>query len=65
MSAGNPVAGWFERAAIETLLAEHASGRADHGKKLWALYILFSVAGRPRTPPMLGRAAALAAAGWS
>jgi asparagine synthase (glutamine-hydrolysing) len=63
MSAGNPVAGWFERAAIETLLAEHASGRADHGKKLWALYILFSVAGRPRTPPTLGDTAALAAAG--
>lgn len=48
MSTGNPVAGWFERAAIEALLAEHASRRADHGKRLWALYILFSVAGRRR-----------------
>ena len=62
MSTGNPVAAWFNRAAIESLLAEHLSGRADHGKKLWALYILFAVAGRaaraaldaptrPRSPP--------------
>ena len=48
MSAGNPVAGWFKRGAIEALLDGHASGRADHGKKLWALYILFSVAGEQR-----------------
>jgi asparagine synthase (glutamine-hydrolysing) len=60
MSTGNPVADWFERAAIEALLAEHASGRVDHGKKLWALYILFSVAGRPRNPPSPTHAAALA-----
>jgi asparagine synthase (glutamine-hydrolysing) len=61
MSTGNPVGGWFERPAIEALLAEHASGRADHGKKLWALYILFSVAGRLRTPQTLAHATALAA----
>jgi asparagine synthase (glutamine-hydrolysing) len=54
MSTGNPVAGWFRRPAIEALLTEHASGRIDHGKKLWALYILFCVAARRRT----GRSAA-------
>jgi asparagine synthase (glutamine-hydrolysing) len=46
MSRTNPVADWFERAAIEDLLEEHDSGRYDHGKKLWALYILFRVAGQ-------------------
>jgi hypothetical protein len=48
MSRDNAVAGWFRREAVEALLAEHAAGRADHGKKLWALYILYSVAGRRR-----------------
>ncbi|HZU89144.1 MAG TPA: asparagine synthase (glutamine-hydrolyzing), partial [Stellaceae bacterium] len=46
LSRDNPVADWFERAAIEALLDEHRGGRHDHGKKLWALYILFCVAGR-------------------
>src|SRR6202008_416836 len=46
MSTSNPVAGWFIRSMIEDLLSEHASGRNDHGKKLWGLYILFCVAGR-------------------
>jgi asparagine synthase (glutamine-hydrolysing) len=46
MSTSNPVAGWFSRSTIEDLLSEHASGRSDHGKRLWALYILFCVAGR-------------------
>jgi asparagine synthase (glutamine-hydrolysing) len=50
LSAANPVAAWFERPQIERLLAEHGSGRHDHGKKLWALYMLFAVAGRARTP---------------
>jgi asparagine synthase (glutamine-hydrolysing) len=49
MSTSNPVAGWFRRDAIEVLLTEHASGGIDHGKKLWALYILFCVAGRARS----------------
>jgi asparagine synthase (glutamine-hydrolysing) len=48
MSTSNPVAGWFRREMIETLLTEHGSGRVDHGKKLWALYILYSVTGRQR-----------------
>ena len=46
LSRRNPVADWFERAAIEAVLDKHLSGRHDYGKKLWALYVLFSVAGR-------------------
>jgi hypothetical protein len=46
MATSNPVADWFNRSTIEGLLSEHASGRIDHGKKIWALYILFCVAGR-------------------
>jgi asparagine synthase (glutamine-hydrolysing) len=62
MSTGNPVAAWFKRPAIEALLSEHASGRADHGKKLWALYILFAVAGRRRTLRPIRQEPALTAA---
>jgi asparagine synthase (glutamine-hydrolysing) len=32
--------GWFERGAVERLLREHASGRADHGHRLWTLVML-------------------------
>jgi asparagine synthase (glutamine-hydrolysing) len=32
--------GWFRRAAVERLLAEHETGRADHGARLWALLML-------------------------
>jgi len=49
MSRSNPVAPWFERAAIERLLAAHMSRRADHGKALWALQILFQVMSRAGT----------------
>jgi asparagine synthase (glutamine-hydrolysing) len=62
MSAGNPVAEWCRRDAIEALLTEHASGRIDHGKKLWALYILFSVAGRRGKPSSAMRQPVLSAA---
>jgi asparagine synthase (glutamine-hydrolysing) len=48
LSAANPVADWFERPALEALLDEHLDGGHDHGKKLWALYILFAVAARRR-----------------
>jgi asparagine synthase (glutamine-hydrolysing) len=44
LSRANPVAEWFERSAIERLLREHLTGRHDHGKKLWALTMLFRVA---------------------
>ena len=62
LSRANPVANWFKHAAIEALLNEHDSGRHDHGKKLWALYVLFCVAGhRPaaeRAAPLPAIAAA-------
>jgi len=32
--------GWFERAAVQQLLDEHVSGRADHGHRLWTLVML-------------------------
>jgi asparagine synthase (glutamine-hydrolysing) len=32
--------GWFRRPAVEQLLDEHASGRADHGHRLWTLVML-------------------------
>jgi len=50
LSRTNPVADWFERAIIEKLLDEHLAGRRDHGKKLWALYVLFAVAARRAAP---------------
>ncbi len=46
LDAGNPVAGWFRRPAIERLLDEHDSGRADHRKKIWTLFVLFRVAAK-------------------
>ncbi len=35
------LAPWFQRPALERLLAEHDSGRRDHRKTLWALLCLF------------------------
>jgi asparagine synthase (glutamine-hydrolysing) len=32
--------GWFERAALDRLLADHAAGRADNGHRLWTLVML-------------------------
>ena len=49
LSRANPVADWFERDALDRLLNEHLAGSHDHGKKLWALYILFAVAARRPT----------------
>ena len=53
LSRSNPVAGWFERSAIERMLAEHRAGRRDNGKKLWALYVLFRVALPRFAPPVV------------
>jgi asparagine synthase (glutamine-hydrolysing) len=61
-SPTNPVADWFDRVALETLLSEHLAGRHDHGKKLWALYVLFAVAARRPVRPSPTEAAVLAAA---
>ena len=53
LSRANPVADWFERGAIERFLDEHQTGRCDHGKKLWALFMLFTVAAsRPAQAPI-------------
>ncbi len=46
LSRGNPAAAWFQRAELERLVASHLSGARDHGKRLWALHVLFTVAGR-------------------
>jgi asparagine synthase (glutamine-hydrolysing) len=32
--------GWFDRPAVEQLLAAHAAGRADNGHRLWTLLML-------------------------
>ena len=46
LSRRNPAAAWFRREALERMVAEHMSGTRDHGKPLWALHVLFTVAGR-------------------
>ena len=51
LSAHNPVSAWFNRGEIERLLAAHMSGRQDHGKRLWALFILFTVSKRAVAAP--------------
>jgi hypothetical protein len=33
------------------MLAAHHAGRQDHGKRLWALTILFTVVARRQPPP--------------
>ena len=53
LSTTNPAAAWFNRITIETMLAAHLSGRRDYGKRLWALLILFTVAGRRAVVPPL------------
>ena len=63
LSRRNPVAEWFERGAIEALLDEHLAGRRDHGKKLWALTVLFLVAGRRPAALTAAPAPRLATAG--
>ncbi len=50
LSRCNPVAPWFNPAELERLVQEHMTGARDHGKRLWALHILFTVAGRQSAP---------------
>ncbi|MEX2162101.1 MAG: asparagine synthase (glutamine-hydrolyzing) [Anaerolineales bacterium] len=45
----SPLAGWFQRDALVRLLAEHHTGKQDHGKRLWALACLALWARRTQT----------------
>jgi len=40
LGAESPLPGWFNRAALQSLLEEHLRGRADHSKRLYALTVL-------------------------
>ncbi|MEX1248619.1 MAG: asparagine synthase (glutamine-hydrolyzing) [Anaerolineales bacterium] len=40
LEPGGPLVGWFQREALVRLLAEHHTGKQDHGKRLWALACL-------------------------
>jgi asparagine synthase (glutamine-hydrolysing) len=44
LDPGNPLASWFRRPALEAMLRDHAAGRRDHRKRLWALYSLLRFA---------------------
>jgi len=46
LDPGNALAPWFDRGTLEALVTRHMSGRFDHRKQLWALYVLFSWARR-------------------
>jgi hypothetical protein len=48
LDRSNPLAGLFQRAEIERLLAGHMSRRQDHRKRLWSLYCLFRFAAGAR-----------------
>ncbi len=56
LSRDNPVAAWFHRSEIETMLDAHLSGRQELGKKLWSLYMLFAVAARQVRPAIAAAA---------
>ena len=40
LGSGSPLGKWLNPAPIEGLLAEHAQGKVDHGKRLYALAML-------------------------
>ncbi len=40
LSADSPLQTWFNPSAMAQLLTEHTTGRADHGKRIWALAAL-------------------------
>ncbi len=46
LNPSNVFSGLFDPSEIERYLREHQSGRWDHRKKIWALFILFSIAQR-------------------
>jgi len=31
---------WFNRPVLQEILSEHSSGRADHGKRIYAMVML-------------------------
>ncbi len=46
-SRDNPISTWFNHDMMGRLLDAHLAGRADHGKKLWSLFVLHLVTGQP------------------
>ena len=40
LGSGSPLAEWFEKQTLSTLLEEHRTGRTDHGKRIYALAML-------------------------
>ncbi len=40
LADGSPLHKWFDRAALNNILEEHRTARADHGKRLYALAML-------------------------
>jgi len=63
LSRSNPAAAWFRHQELERLVQMHLTGARDHGKPLWALHVLFTVAGRRRESP--GTAPAVTGTGRS
>lgn len=48
-SPSNPAAAWFNAAVLHGMVRDHLAGRKDHGKRLWALLVLFAVLSRRRS----------------
>jgi asparagine synthase (glutamine-hydrolysing) len=46
LDRSNPVSPWFRRDVLTTMIDQHMSGAHNHGKRLWALFVLFTVAAR-------------------
>ena len=46
LNPSNVLSEVFDPSEIERYLLEHQSGRQDHRKKIWALFVLFSIARR-------------------
>jgi asparagine synthase (glutamine-hydrolysing) len=51
LDRANPLASWFKRPALETMLRDHGAGRRDHRKRLWALYSLMRFAATDAARP--------------
>jgi asparagine synthase (glutamine-hydrolysing) len=44
LDKSNPLMAYFEQQQIEKYWSQHLSFQQDHGKKLWALYVLMNIA---------------------